>query len=98
MFKDDARIRIFFLIHFTVLEGIDTIIQDNPSIYTVKAFCLCLQVYSQKTWGSCGALDGLYYMSSSNVVFVCDTGRMFHTENKTLVPEWPTFTDVYSSY
>jgi hypothetical protein len=43
------------LIHFTVLEGTDTIIQDNPSIYTVKAFCLCLQVYSQKTWGSCGA-------------------------------------------
>ncbi len=35
-------------------------------------------------------------MSSSNVVFVCDTGRMFHTENKVLVPEWPTFTDVYS--
>ena len=35
-------------------------------------------------------------MSSSNVVFVCDTGRMFHTENKTLVLEWPTFTDVYS--
>jgi hypothetical protein len=38
----------------------------------------------------------LYYMSSSNVVFVCDAGRMFHTQNKLLVPEWPTFIDVYS--
>ncbi len=35
-------------------------------------------------------------MSSSDVVFACNTGRMFYTVNKTLVPEWPTFTDVYS--
>jgi hypothetical protein len=43
----------------------------------------------------------LYYMSSSNVVFVCDAGRMFHTQNKLLVPEWPCIIEVsyiYSSY
>ena len=37
-------------------------------------------------------------MSSPNVVFVCKAGRMFFTVNKPLVPEWPTFTDVYSIY
>ena len=26
-----------------------------------------------------GAVDGLYYMSSPNVVFVCKAGRMFYT-------------------
>ncbi len=35
-------------------------------------------------------------MSSPNVVFVCKAGRMFYTVNKGLVPEWPTFTDVYN--
>jgi hypothetical protein len=40
----------------------------------------------------------LYYMSSSNVVFVCDTGRMFHTQNKPLVPEWPCIIEVSYIY
>jgi hypothetical protein len=35
-------------------------------------------------------------MSSSNVVFACNTGRMFYTVNKALVPEWPTIIDVRS--
>jgi hypothetical protein len=29
--------------------------------------------------GNIGAVDGLYYMSSPNVVFVCKAGRMFYT-------------------
>ncbi len=48
-----------------------------------------------------GAVDGLYYMSSPNVVFVCKAGRMFYTVNKTLVPEWPCIievSDISSSY
>ncbi len=48
-----------------------------------------------------GAVDGLYYMSSPNVVFVCKAGRMFFTVNKPLVPEWPCIIEVsyiYSSY
>jgi hypothetical protein len=35
-------------------------------------------------------------MSSSNVVFAMCYCIPYHTENKPLVPELPTFTDVYS--
>ncbi len=44
--------------------------------------------------GAIGAVDGLYYMSSPNVVFVCKAGRMFYTVNKPLVPEWPCIIEV----
>ena len=37
-------------------------------------------------------------MSSSKVVFAMCYCIPYHTENKSLVPEWPTFTDVYSIY
>ena len=37
-------------------------------------------------------------MLSSNVIFVCDTGRMFHTQNKPLVPEWPCIIEVSYIY
>jgi len=50
----------------------------------------------QKTWGSCGAIDRLYYWSSLNIVFTVDNVKPYHTVNKTLVPEWPTFIDVHS--
>ena len=48
--------------------------------------------------GDIGAVDGLYYMSSPNVVFVCKAGRMFYTVNKALVPEWPYIIEVSYIY
>ena len=72
-------------------------LQRNPStICLIKLFVL--QVCVKKTWGRYRSLMDLYYMSSSNVVFVCDTGRMFHTQNKPLVPEWPCIIEVSYIY
>ncbi len=57
---------------------------------------MAFKITPKNLGGAVGAVDGLYYMSSPNVVFVCKAGRMFYTVNKALVPEWPTFTDVYN--
>ena len=57
---------------------------------------MAFKITPKNLGGTIGAIDGYYCMSSSDVVFACNTGRMFYTVNKTLVPEWPTFTDVYS--
>jgi hypothetical protein len=62
---------------------------------------LAFKITPKNLGGAIGAVDGLYYMSSPNVVFVCKAGRMFYTVNKPLVPEWPCIIEVsyiYSSY
>jgi hypothetical protein len=57
---------------------------------------LAFKITPKNLGGAIGAIDRLYYRSSPNVVFAVDNVKPYHTENKTLVLEWPTFTDVYS--
>ena len=92
------RIRKLFENSLYGTRGYRYFYQNNPSIFNVKAFCLCLQVYSQKTWGSCRALDGLQYMSSIICRLCMCQPVPYHTLNKSLVLEWPTFIDVCSYY
>ena len=59
---------------------------------------MAFKITPKNLGGAIGAVDGLYYMSSPNVVFVCKAGRMFYTVNKALVPEWPCIIEVSYIY
>ncbi len=59
---------------------------------------MAFKITPKKLGGAIGAVDGLEYMSSPNVVFVCKAGRMFYTVNKPLVPEWPCIIEVSYIY